>query len=69
MCGDPGVVCRALCALGWMVGRTESAGLGSAQVRKVENVVLAASRARMVDTSDEAIADLLSELRREHILE
>lgn len=49
----------------------ERVGLqGSAtRVRKVENVVLAASRARMVDTSDEAIADLLAELRQEHILE
>ena len=48
----------------------ERVGLqGSAtKVRKVENVVLAMSQARMVEASDEGIAALLAELRQEHIL-
>ncbi|NLG67858.1 MAG: electron transfer flavoprotein subunit beta/FixA family protein [Actinobacteria bacterium] len=49
----------------------ERVGLhGSAtRVRRVENVVLAASQARMVAATDEELGDLVAELRREHILE
>lgn len=49
----------------------ERVGLqGSAtRVRKVENVVLSTSQARMVAATDEALAALLGELREEHILE
>ncbi len=49
----------------------ERVGLhGSAtRVRRVENVVLAASQARMVAATDEELGGLVAELRREHILE
>lgn len=67
-------VCRARVVLWDMdaIGaERQRVGLqGSAtRVRKVDNVVLAASEARMVGESEEELASLIADLRREHILE
>lgn len=73
--GPPGhFVCRAK-VFQWDVdaigAERERVGLrGSAtRVKKVENVVLRPLNTRMVEPSDEAIADLMRELAEEHIFD